>query len=90
MGSGPFADLDKKTDQDLLDSVASMNRDNPIAVHVERVLQVRNAQRQVDAGVALVRATQNLATATWVLAGVTVFLLLTSLIQAYLAYEGVR
>jgi hypothetical protein len=81
---GLFANLEQKTDQELLDAVAGMTRDNPVGVAVERLLQVRSGQRQVEAGNALVGVTKQLVNATRLLVVVTALMLLTAAVQVCL------
>jgi hypothetical protein len=80
---GMFDNLQQKSEEELLNMIAGMTRDNPIGVAVERVLQVRIGQRQVEAGKALVRATR------WLVA-VTLLLAMTTATQVYLAYRGFK
>ena len=77
-------DLERKSDEELLRAVWGMTRENPIGVAVERLLLARAASRQADAGHALVRATKQLARATWILAVITRLMLL-GILQVYLS-----
>ena len=64
---GDFESWAKRSDEELIQMVLIATRDNPNAVGVERILHVRNGKRQLAAGNALVQATKQLATATWML-----------------------
>ncbi len=85
---GQYDYMKGKTDEELVDMVQGPDLDTLAAAHVGRLLQVRNGQRQVEVGNALVRVTKQLTNATRLLAFVTVLMLLTAAAQVYLSVVG--
>jgi len=85
-----YDDLESKSDEELVRITERRLGGDPVTVAVGQLLQLRNAKRQVEAGNALVRATEKLGRATWVLALITLLMLVTSVAQVYLAYKGVK
>jgi hypothetical protein len=78
------------TDDQLLDLAHQLTPGTPDDVAVSRILHLRVAQREAQGGAALVKATDRLVritgrlgTATWVLGGMTLLLVLAAGVQAY-------
>lgn len=85
------------TDDQLVDLAHGLTPGTPDDVAVGRILHVRVAQREAQGGAALVKATDRLVrittrlgTATWVLGGMTLLLVVAAGVQAYPISRGRR